>query len=57
MILLEGLLTDKKSSYITPRGPFAISGYPKYKRVPKYVKKDIINKTKLLIGIENQIKN
>lgn len=57
LILLEGLLTDKKSSYITPRGPFAISGYPKYKRVPKYVKKDIINKTKLLIGIENQIKN
>lgn len=49
LILLEGLLGKKTSSYIVPRGPFAISGYPKHKKVPKYTNKCIINKTKDLI--------
>ena len=49
LILLEGLLTEKKDVYIVPRGLFAISGYPKLKKIPKYTNKLIIEKTKELI--------
>ena len=49
LILLEGLLSKKNNMYIVPRGPFAISGYPKFKKQPKYVNKVIIEKTKKLL--------
>ena len=35
--------------YITPRGLFCISGYPKEKRVPKFMNNPIINETKMLL--------
>lgn len=45
LILLEGLISDSKKKYIVPRGLFAISGYPKFKNVPKYASKRIIKQT------------
>ena len=49
LVILEGLLSEKASNYIVPRGLFAISGYPKFKRMPKYTKKEIIEKTKEIV--------
>lgn len=36
---------DKDKNYIKPRGPFAISGYPKAKKMPNFVKDPIIEET------------
>ena len=49
LVILEGLLSEKANNYIVPRGLFAISGYPKFKRMPKYTKKEIIEKTKEIV--------
>ena len=49
LVILEGLLSENANNYIVPRGLFAISGYPKFKRKPKYTKKEIIKKTKEIV--------
>lgn len=49
LILLEGLLSEQKNMYVVPRGLFAISGYPKFTKLPRYTNKEIIEKTKILI--------
>ena len=49
LVILEGLLSENANNYIVPRGLFAISGYPKFKRMPKYTKKEIIKKTKEIV--------
>ena len=50
LILLEGLLSDKEGKYIVPRGLFGISGFPKFKKVPKFSNKPIIEKTNQIIN-------
>ncbi len=57
LILLEGLLNEKNRVYIAPRGIFAISGFPKIKRVPKYAEKEIVDKTKELLIKSIKINN
>ena len=43
---LFALTTDDYSkSFIKPRGPFAISGYPVAKKMPKYAKENILEET------------
>ena len=49
LILIEGLLCSyQKGLYIKPRGPFAISGYPTIKKLPKKFKSEgLIQKTRV----------
>lgn len=51
LTLLEGLMCPyKQYLYIAPRGLFAISGYPKIKKVPKkFQKEDVLNPTRSYI--------
>lgn len=44
---LQGILsTNYEKNYIKPRGPFAISGYPKFTRIPKkYYSNNLITET------------
>lgn len=57
LILLEGLVTENKKKYICPRGLFGISGYPKFKNVPKYASRPIINQTFDLIKEKENARN
>lgn len=52
LILLEGLVSNNDKKYIVPRGLFGISGYPKFKRIPRYASKKIINQTLEMLDIK-----
>ncbi len=50
LIYFEGLFSKKDKPYITPRGIFHVSSYPKANKFPSYIKKEGINEeTKLYI--------
>lgn len=57
LISIEGLLNEKHGAYVAPRGLFAISGYPKFKKVPKFSNRKIIEKTKEIINKNDALIN
>lgn len=55
LVILKGINSDNEEKpYIGPRGIFSISGFPKEKKYPRYVKKTIIKET--IEFIESRVK-